>query len=118
MVTGWGLVPDSGHLVHMATHIDVFCGNYRNMVARNTWVAYIDRKFFGVEGGENFYTVYRYPQSAFHRLRHDVSGSTHAPAGRCPALKDTLPEPVVRFLPEIFEAFTAMTPHILVRFGM
>ena len=29
------LVPDSGHLIHMATHIDVLCGDYQNVVARN-----------------------------------------------------------------------------------
>ncbi len=29
------LVPDAGHLVHMATHIDVLCGDYQNVVARN-----------------------------------------------------------------------------------
>ena len=29
------LVPDAGHLVHMATHIDVLCGRYSNMVESN-----------------------------------------------------------------------------------
>lgn len=26
------LVPDSGHLLHMPTHIDILCGNYRDVV--------------------------------------------------------------------------------------
>ena len=30
-----GLCPDAGHLVHMATHIDVLCGDYQSVVARN-----------------------------------------------------------------------------------
>ncbi len=29
------LVPDAGHLVHMPTHIDVQCGNYRDVVDSN-----------------------------------------------------------------------------------
>ena len=28
------LVPDSGHLIHMATHIDVLCGDYQNVLYR------------------------------------------------------------------------------------
>jgi hypothetical protein len=30
-----GLVPDAGHLQHMASHIDVLCGDYRNSVVSN-----------------------------------------------------------------------------------
>ena len=30
-----GLVPDSGHLQHMATHIDVLCGDYVSVVNWN-----------------------------------------------------------------------------------
>ena len=29
------IVPDSGHLQHMATHIDVLCGDYHNVITRN-----------------------------------------------------------------------------------
>ncbi|MCW2565545.1 MAG: tetratricopeptide repeat protein, partial [Mycobacterium sp.] len=29
------LVPDAGHLVHMPSHIDVLCGNYRDSVVSN-----------------------------------------------------------------------------------
>jgi hypothetical protein len=39
------LVPDSGHLIHMASHIDVLCGDYQNVVARNRRAAEIDRKY-------------------------------------------------------------------------
>ena len=28
-----GIVPDSGHLVHMPTHIDVLCGHYHDVVS-------------------------------------------------------------------------------------
>ncbi|MEP2427096.1 MAG: hypothetical protein ABJH99_13835, partial [Tateyamaria sp.] len=31
-----GLVPDAGHLEHMATHIDVLCGNYQDVVVGNS----------------------------------------------------------------------------------
>ena len=48
------LVHDAGHLLHMATHIDVLCGEYENVVSRNTRGIEADRKFLesaGVNGG-------------------------------------------------------------------
>lgn len=111
------LVPDSGHLVHMATHIDVLCGDYQNVVWRNNRAAQVDRKYFAVAGGENFYTIYR-----IHNLHFEMYGAmflarpTQALAA-AEALCETLPEPVVRYLPQYFEAFVAMRSHVLVRFG-
>ena len=51
------LVPDSGHLVHMATHIDVLCGDYQNVVWRNHRAAQVDRKYESEFGAQNFYTL-------------------------------------------------------------
>ncbi|WP_054007478.1 hypothetical protein [Cypionkella psychrotolerans] len=111
------LVPDSGHLVHMATHIDVLCGDYQNVIWRNLRAAAVDRKYFDHAGGENFYTIYR-----IHNLHFVIYGAmflarpTTALAA-AEALRDTLPEPVVRYMPEFFEAFIGMKLHVLVRFG-
>ena len=111
------LVPDSGHLVHMATHIDVLCGDYHNVVARNRQAAQVDRSYFAHAGGENFYTVYR-----IHNLHFQIYGATFL--GRpsdafeaARALAENLPEPVVRYMPEMFEAFAPMKLHVLIRFG-
>jgi tetratricopeptide (TPR) repeat protein len=111
------LVPDSGHLVHMATHIDVLCGDYQNVVWRNRRAVEVDRKFFAHAGGENFYTVYR-----IHNLHFMIYGAMFlarpAPAlAAAEALVEALPETVVRYLPELFEAFVSMKLHVLIRFG-
>ncbi len=53
------LVPDAGHLLHMATHVDVLCGDYMNVVSRNHTAILADRKFLERAGAENFYSVYR-----------------------------------------------------------
>ena len=47
------LVPDSGHLVHMPTHIDVLCGNYRDVVVYNQKAVVVDRKYLAREGALN-----------------------------------------------------------------
>jgi tetratricopeptide (TPR) repeat protein len=111
------LVPDSGHLVHMATHIDVLCGDYHNVVVRNRQAAEADRAFLTHAGGENFYTVYR-----IHNLHFQIYGAMFLgrPSDAFMAAKtlaETLPESVVRYLPEMFEAFVPMKLHVLVRFG-
>lgn len=42
---------------HWATHIDVLCGDYQNVVWRNLRATIVDRKYFDHAGGENFYTI-------------------------------------------------------------
>ncbi len=111
------LVPDSGHLVHMASHIDVLCGDYQSVVRRNRAAALVDARYFAHAGGENFYTVYR-----IHNLHFEIYGAMFlgqiTPAlAAADALVATLPDNVVRHLPDLFEAFVAMKPHVLIRFG-
>ena len=38
------LVPDCGHLLHMPTHIDFQCGNYNDVVERNSEAIESDKK--------------------------------------------------------------------------
>jgi len=53
------LVPDSGHLQHMPTHIDVLCGHYDNVVTSNSRAIVADQKFLEREGALNFHSLYR-----------------------------------------------------------
>lgn len=111
------LAPDAGHLVHMASHIDLLCGDYQNVVRRNHAAALVDTKYFNDAGGENFYTIYR-----IHNLHFEIYGAMFlaqiTPAlAAADALAATLPDNVVRHLPQLFEAFVAMKPHVLIRFG-
>ena len=113
-----GLVPDSGHLQHMATHIDLLCGDYQNVVSRNRLAAEVDRKYFDAEGGENFYTLYR-----LHNLHFECYGALFL-AQPTPAraaaqeLRRQLPDEVVRVYPDLFEAFVATEIEVLIRFGL
>jgi len=95
----------------------VLCGDYQSVVWRNRRAVEVDRKFFAHAGGENFYTVYR-----IHNLHFMLYGAMFlarpAPAlAAAEALVEALPESVVRFLPELFEAFVPMKLHVLIRFG-
>lgn len=111
------LVPDSGHLKHMATHIDVLCGDYHNVIYRNQLAAMVDKKYEERAGGENFYTIYRIHNLHFIIYGAMFLGQPEPALAAADALKQTLPKPVVRFLPNLFEAFIPMDLHVLVRFG-
>ncbi|MDJ0825640.1 MAG: hypothetical protein QNJ16_09065 [Rhodobacter sp.] len=113
-----GLVPDAGHLVHMATHIDVLTGDYQAVVTRNLAAAEVDARFKDYAGGANFYALYR-----IHNLHFAVYGamflaqpSVALDAAR--RLRAEVPDDVVRVYPDLFEAFVATRPHVLIRFGM
>ncbi|MGH7583134.1 MAG: hypothetical protein ACREL5_07920, partial [Gemmatimonadales bacterium] len=49
------LCPDMGHLVHMPTHIDIQCGDYRDAMHWNQKASIADRKFYDSAGPMNFY---------------------------------------------------------------
>jgi len=115
------LVPDAGHLQHMASHIDVLCGDYRNSVVANLTAVEADRLFVEREGPLNFYSLYR-----AHNL-HFVVYSAMFEGNYATALQaaDELAEQLTPDLLAIesppmadwLEAFVPLRIHVLVRFG-
>ncbi|MFK7868265.1 MAG: hypothetical protein AB8B58_03375 [Roseobacter sp.] len=113
-----GLVPDAGHLVHMASHIDVLCGDYANVLQRNLKATEVDAGFKAYAGAANFYALYR-----IHNLHFALYGAMflgrRADALEAAArLRAEVPDDVVRVYPDLFETFAAALPHVYVRFGM
>ena len=89
------LVPDSGHLLHMATHIDVLCGEYQNVIARNHLAAIADKAFTELRGAENFYTVYRIHNVHFEAYGAMFLAQKQVALTAAEELQQLLPEPVV-----------------------
>lgn len=111
------LAPDAGHLLHMATHIDVLCGDYQAVVARNRRAAEADAKFLALRGLDGFYTAY-----CLHNLHFEIYGALFlaqpTPAlATAEALATLLPSETLRPMADWFEAFVPMKAHVLVRFG-
>ncbi|MGH6879911.1 MAG: tetratricopeptide repeat protein [Hypericibacter sp.] len=115
------LVPDAGHLVHMSTHIDVLCGHYHDVVARNSAAIVADSKYMERAGAMNFYSVYR-----SHNYHFKVYGAMflaqYAPAMETaeelirnlpPALLQTGSPPMADWL----EGMVPIKQHVLIRFG-
>ncbi|MDJ0609348.1 MAG: tetratricopeptide repeat protein [Kiloniellales bacterium] len=111
------LVPDAGHLLHMATHIDVLCGDYQNVVSRNHTAILADRKFLEREGADNFYSVYRCHNYHFKIYGAMFIGQPRAAMDTSDELIATIPEDFLRAMADWFEGFIPMKQHVLIRFG-
>lgn len=113
-----GLVPDAGHLVHMATHIDVLCGDYQNVLDRNLAAAKVDEVFKAKVGAANFYALYRIHNLHFALYGAMFLGQKAAALDAALRLRDEVPHEVVLVYPDLFETFVAALPHVYIRFGM
>ncbi|MEM1074842.1 MAG: hypothetical protein AAF665_06120 [Pseudomonadota bacterium] len=113
-----GLVPDAGHLVHMATHIDVLCGEYQNVLARNLAAADVDDAFKAHAGAANFYALYRIHNLHFALYGAMFLGQKTQALSAAVRLRGEVPDDVVRVYPDLFETFVAALPHVYIRFGM
>jgi tetratricopeptide (TPR) repeat protein len=111
------LVPDAGHLLHMATHIDVLCGDYQNVVSRNHTAIAADRKFLKEEGADNFYSVYRCHNYHFKIYGAMFLGQPTAALETADELIATISEDFLRVMADWFEGFIPMKQHVLIRFG-
>ncbi len=115
------LVPDAGHLVHMPTHVDVLCGHYQNVVARNSAAIVADRKFLERAGPMNFYSAYR-----CHNYHFKVYGAMflgqYVPAMEAAEeMIQTLPAELLKTgsppMADWLEGFVPIKQHVLIRFG-
>ena len=116
-----GLVPDSGHLRHMPTHIDVLCGHYRTVVECNHNAIVADRKYLEREGALNFYSAYRSHNYHFKIYGAMFLGQFGPAMEAAEELIETLPEELLRMgsppMADWLEGFVPMKQHVLIRFG-
>ena len=112
------LVPDAGHLVHMATHIDVLCGDYQNVLSRNLQAVKVDDAFKIYAGSENFYALYRIHNLHFAFYGAMFLGQKAAAMSAVTRLRSEVPDKIVKLYPDIFETFVAASPHVYIRFGL
>ena len=115
------LIPDAGHLVHMPTHIDVLCGHYQNVVARNHAAVVADRRYLEHEGPANFYTLYRCHNYHFKAYGAMFLGQYGPAAEAAKEMVETLPAGLLGPddvpLADWLEGFVPVSQHVLIRFG-
>ncbi len=115
------LVPDSGHLIHMPTHIDVLCGQYQNVVTRNHQAVLADRKFLDREGLLKPYTLYCAHNSHFEIYGAMFMGQYETAIAAAGDLERILPHELIALedppMADRVESFRPMRMHVYIRFG-
>lgn len=114
------LVPASGHLAHMPSHIDIVMGDYRRAIASNEQAMIADRLYERCTDDADFYTLYRVHNADFLVYAALFSGQLDVARSGLAEIERILSDRVLRSgdLADWFEAFLSDRPHVLVRFGL
>ncbi|KAJ3494930.1 hypothetical protein NLG97_g3752 [Lecanicillium saksenae] len=116
-----GLVPDSGHLNHMPSHIDILVGDYATAGRSNSAAVVADEKYLEREGALMFYTLYRSHDYHFLLYGAMFSGQSAQALETVSRLEASITEDLLRIesppMADWLEAFLAMRVHALIRFG-
>ena len=116
------LVPDSGHLQHMPSHIYLVIGDYRSAIDANLKAIIADDKYWAVQPDVGFYTIYRLHN--IHSLIYAamMAGQSNTALKACDTLEAALPRKVLEMtsppMANWTEAFHSVRMHVLIRFGL
>ena len=115
------LVPGSGHLCHMPSHIDVRCGHFYEALEANNKAIAADRVYLSNEGAMNYHTL-----SRIHNLHLKIYaslflGQFRSAMDAAEELIATTPEKLLRIenpaMADWMEPYIGMKAHIFIRFG-
>ena len=116
------LVPDAGHLRHMASHIDVLCGNYHDSLEANERAIAADDRYFAHAPDATFYSLYRSHNLHFKIYSALFLGRSQLALEGAKQLEAALPEALLRVpvppMADWVEGFLSMRVHALIRFGL
>ena len=116
------LVPDAGHLIHMPTHIDVLCGDYKSTLETNLRAIEVNEKYVAREGRVGFYALYHTHDRHFAIYGAMFLGRSQVALDVAADLEASLSEELLRIeqppMADYLEAFVPMRLHVLIRFGM
>ncbi len=115
------LVPDSGHLQHMGSHIQLLCGYYHEAVVTNDRAIEVDRKY--AERGEphDEYTHYRAHNIHFKAYAAMMLGQYGAALEAAQQMQALVTDDVLAVqtppLAYFLEPLVSIKLHVLIRFG-
>jgi len=115
------LVPDAGHLIHMPTHIDIQCGEYRDSLHWNQKGIEADLKIAEREGRMNFYTSYRVHNYHFAIYGAMFLGQYEPAMAAANEMISEIPLELLKQesppMADFLEGYISMKTHVQIRFG-
>ncbi|MCA9999376.1 MAG: hypothetical protein KDE56_26620 [Anaerolineales bacterium] len=115
------LVPDSGHLIHMPSHIYILCGLYDRAYEANDMAGVADRKFVDYDAALGLYTIYRLHNVHFKVYAALFLGHYERALRAAEEIVAMIPPEGLYhehdYLVHYLEGYSGMKAHVLVRFG-
>lgn len=115
------LVPDAGHLIHMPTHIDIQCGQYRDALHWNQKGIEADLRVAERQGRMNFYTAYRVHNYHFAIYGAMFLGQYKAAVAAAEEMIREIPVELLKLqsppMADFLESYLSMKTHVQIRFG-
>ncbi|MCY4543115.1 MAG: hypothetical protein OXB95_12115 [Rhodobacteraceae bacterium] len=116
------LAPDSGHLLHMASHIDLLCGRYAEALEANTRAVAADKAYFGRENMTEYHVFYLFHNFHFMVFSAAFMGQRKEALRAVEEMKALLPRELLQVerppMANWLEAFRTIEMHVMIRFGM
>jgi len=115
------LVPESGHLNHMPTHLDVLVGDYRSAIVANQAAVRMDDLYSAETGCKNHYALYR--GHDLHSLVYVamLAGQSRLALEACDMMEKAMSHDLISMesppMADWLEGFLSVRAHVLIRFG-
>jgi tetratricopeptide (TPR) repeat protein len=115
------LVPDSGHLTHMPSHIYIQCGQYEKAIEANLQASDADAKYLAIDSALGVFTVSRLHNLHFQVYGALFSGQYEVALRAAHLIEEAVPPESLRhenqFLVNRLEGLYGTRAHVLIRFG-
>jgi tetratricopeptide (TPR) repeat protein len=112
------LVPASGHLVHMPSHIDVRTGRWAMAAEQNRQASRVDAGYREISPRQNFYRLYMAHDDHFLAYACTMLGRREEAISAARAMAAKIPADWLEKNAAIADAYTPMEIEVLLRFGL
>lgn len=111
------LVPGSGHLVHMPSHIFIRTGRYADAAIANQKAIEADEAYFRLAPEPDFYSLYFLHNVHFLAYAAMMEGRSDVALAAARKIEDVIPAGFLRNYVELADGFMPTKLHVMIRFG-
>ncbi|MCH2101940.1 MAG: hypothetical protein MK209_08480 [Planctomycetes bacterium] len=112
------LVPGSGHLVHMPSHIYINIGRYNDAAEANEAAIKADEAYFSQVSEQGFYKIYFIHNIHFLGFANMMRGKSEAAIEVFQAMEDQVPPAFLQNFTQFADGLMTARLHALIRFGL
>ncbi len=111
------LVPGSGHLVHMPSHVFIRVGRYADAADTNEKAIVADETYFATAPQPEFYNIYHMHNIHFLAYAAMMEGRFETALNAARKIESKIPKEFLKNYVVVADGFMPTALHVLVRFG-